>query len=147
MPKKKPLDQPIVIRLHGYGSFPVLLFNDGQKFMEYVESHNMVEDIIEGHYLEQSVCEVEGMMGALRHEKQEGDDYPLDDEYVFYLLFNQHTIEVVDHEVSHLCIVLFENIGLPISSTTQEAFCYLHDYLLALVCEKLNITKFSPIKY
>ena len=145
----KKLEQPVVIRLSCYGNFPVLLFNDADVFLQYVESHNMVDDLLEGFHLEQNVHNAEGLFGALKHETQEGDNHGtvLDEEYVYYILINKPTIEVVSHEVCHLVINIFTSLGMEVNVHTQEAFCYAQDHLLSVVCDKLGITKFSPVKY
>lgn len=48
---------------------------------------------------------------------------------IFLVGIFDNEISTIIHELNHVCIKVFTFIGMNVNLETQEAFCYLHQYL------------------
>jgi hypothetical protein len=52
-------------------------------------------------------------------------------------LFSANGLSIVSHELIHVCTFLFERIGMPHNRDTDEAYAYLHAFLVEKFFEEL----------
>ena len=125
------------LRLHGFGGEKVMLFAAASELRDFITASDFKPSVYDKELLEAAeTCQ--GMSGYLFDEENNNGCH--------FVLISHKYIDVVVHEVNHLCLSQLNGMGVEVTQETQEVFCYLSDYLTNKICKMLGITEFSEIE-
>jgi hypothetical protein len=139
MARNKKLKVP-VIEIPLLANAKVLVFDGFDQFIEYTEKYDLMvqEDIRGAIDRAETLAEAQGACGALEHVDHKNHT-GIRNGFIFFILIDKPSTDVIVHETAHLTFYLFEGLGIPLSSHNSEIFCYTQDYIFSEVCRILDI--------
>lgn len=111
--KKRVLAYHLKVPIYPFEVFLTFSRDDYAEFLRS-QKHFSENDIV--YTLENS----RGLVTIIEHEE----------ENVFLVGVFDSKVSTVCHEITHVCMIVFENFGINPSDSSGEAFCYLQSYLV-----------------